>query len=190
VFQANQVRDVGNCLSVCLPCDSAAAHQSIAVWNIQITRAKAEEDLQTYRQEIVSLGQMIARLKAMIAHPETDEDCYELKRALNKPAEECVIAKQEAISDYERNVAEHQSVIDRGIDAYIGEYLSTEAKDREYLKAHWAKFPDQDISDRQLGPPGPGTGPVIGSYTALKTCDATEHNVVIIGLQWSFISYI
>jgi hypothetical protein len=161
--------------AVCLLCNSAVAHQSMPVWNIQITRAKAEEDLQTYRQEIVTLGQMIARLKAMIAHPETDEGCYDLKRALNKPAEECVTTKQEAISDYEGDIAKDQSVIDRGIDAYIGEYLSTEAKDREYLKAHWTEFPDQDISDCQLGPQGPGTSPGIGSYTALKICLVDWH---------------
>jgi hypothetical protein len=161
--------------AVCLSSNSAAAHQSMPDWSIHISRATAENDLQAYRQEIVSLGQMIARLKAMIAHPETDEDCYELKRALNEPAEECVTVKQEAISGYESDIAEHQSVIDRGIDGYISEYLGTEAKDREYLKAHWTEFPDQDISDCQLGLQGPGTSPVIGSYTALKICLVDWH---------------
>jgi hypothetical protein len=160
--------------AVCLSSNSAAAHQSMPDWSIHISRATAENDLQIYRQEIVSLGQMIARLKAMIAHPETDE-CYEVNRALNKPPEDCVTGKQEAISDYESDIAEHQSVIDRGIDAYIREHLSTEAKDREYLKAHWTEFPDQDISDCQLGPQGPGTSPGIGSYTALKVCLVDWH---------------
>ena len=94
---------------VCLSSNSAAAHQSMPDWSIHISRATAEDNLQIYRQELVSLGQMIARLKAMIAHPETDE-CYEVKRALNEPAEECVTGKQEAISDYENKIAGSYSV--------------------------------------------------------------------------------
>jgi hypothetical protein len=98
----------------------------------------------------------------MIARPETD-DCYDVKRSLNLPAEECVTEKQEAISGDESKRAE-----DRGTDAFISEYLHSEAGDREYLRTHWTEFADQDILDCELGP-------VIGSYTALKICLVDWH---------------
>jgi hypothetical protein len=153
--------------AVCLSCNSAAAHQPMPVWNIQITRAKAEEDLQTYRQEIASIDRLIANVKEMIARPETD-DCYDVKRSLNLPAEECVTEKQEAISVDESKRAADIAVIDRGIDVFISEYLHAEAGDREYLRTHWTGFADQDILDCELGP-------VIGSYTALKICLVDWH---------------
>jgi hypothetical protein len=152
--------------AVCLSSNSASSHQAMPVWNIQMTKAQANDDLQIYRRDIVALEQMIANLEAMISHPETDE-CYEVNRSLNLPAEECVSGKRKVISGYKNAIAEDQVVIDNGVEAFTNKYLNTEARDKEYLRTHWAEFTDKDILDCELAP--------IASYTALKICLVDWH---------------